>query len=100
MKAKSSGLQDDSAVICALACWYLGATVVTDPTNGGVKDVKLVIWDSPTSTLTGDVEVDYFQATDEKLNECHIKEEPLWCSKGIFAKLDAKEGDYIVWYAL
>ena len=83
------------------ACWYLGGTLVTDPTNGGTaKDVKLVIWDSPDSTLTNDTEVDYYQCSDEVLNESHLSGEPIWCANGIYAKLDAKEGDYIVWYAL
>jgi len=101
MKAISSSLQAASAVIFAGSCWYLGGTLVTDPTNGGTaKDVIMTIWDSPTSTTTDDVEIDYFQGSDEVLNECHILEEPVWCSKGIYAKLDAAEGDYIVWYAL
>jgi len=94
MKAIPSGLQDDSAAIFAHPCWYLGGTVVTDATD----DVILTIYDNA-STGSG-TEIDYFKCTDEVLNEFHSLEYPIWCANGIYAKLDAQEGDYIIWYAL
>ena len=96
MKAISSGLKSASAVIFDKPCWYLGASLITDT---GADD-KLTIYDSPDATVTNDTEVDYLQASDEVLNEFHSLNHPVWCSKGIYAKLDADTGDYIIWYAL
>ena len=94
MKAISSGLQDDDAVIFAHPCWYLGATVVTDD----LDDVILTIYDN--ATEASGTKIDYFRCTDEVLNKVHILEYPIWCANGIYADMDLKEGDYIIWYAL
>lgn len=94
MKAISSSLKDDDDVIFAHPCWYLGGTVVTD----GAADVILTIYDNA-SEASG-TEIDYFKCTDEVLTEFHSLEYPVWCANGIYAEMDAKEGDYIIWYAL
>lgn len=93
MKAMSIGLKTSDTSVHDGSCWYLGATVV------GANDATLTIWDSPDSTLTGDIEVDYFKCTTEKYNICHILKNPIWCSRGIYPK---KSGtvSVIVWYAL
>jgi len=93
MKAISSSLQAADSAIFAGPCWYLGATIVA--TDGS----SIVIWDSPTSTTTDDVEVDYFKCTAEKLSECHILKNPVWCSKGIYT-IKSGTVSVIVWYAL
>lgn len=100
MKAKSSGLQTNSAQIIVEPCWYLGTTVVAD----NATDLILAVWDSKDLNVDADsmdIVVDYLQCTDENYNQCHIMRFPVWCPQGIYAKMDtASEGDYIVWYAL
>jgi len=94
MKAISSGLQDDDAAIFAGPCWYLGGVIVTDADD----DVILTIYDDPDSA--DGTKIDYFRCTDQVLTEFHSLEHPVWCANGIYADMDAKEGDYIIWYAL
>jgi hypothetical protein len=93
MKAISSGLQAGDSAISAGPCWYLGATIVA--TDGS----SIKIWDSETTTTTNDTEIDYFKCTAEKLSECHILKNPIWCSKGI-STVKSGTVSVIVWYAL
>ncbi len=96
MKVLSSGLQADSAVIHDGPCFFCGYSLVTDDTT----DVLMTVWDSPDSTTTNDTVVGYAKCADETLTVHEMFPYPIWCSKGIYAELDAAEGDYIIYYAL
>lgn len=92
IKAKSSGLVAADGVVFAKPCWYLGATIAT---NSGY----ISIYDSPDSTLTGDIQIDTLCCSAEKLSTVSILEEPLWCSKGIFVTINQYTINWIVWYS-
>lgn len=96
MKVLSSGLQAASAAIHDGPCFFCGYSLVTDDT----KDVLMTVWDSPDSTTTNDTVVGYAKCSDESLTVHEMFTHPIWCSKGIYAALDAAEGDYIIYYAL
>ena len=100
IRARSSGLEtSDDAVVFHRPCWYLGA--VLRITSG--EDGYISIYDSPNSTLTGDKQVDELKAAgalDNKISVCHILEEPVWCSKGIFVACNQYQYmGWLVWYA-
>ena len=92
---RSSGLQAASAVIHDGPCFYWGASVVTDDT----KDVILTVWDSPNSTTTNDIVIDYLKCSDETLNVFHTFAQPVHCPNGLYAALDAAEGDYVIYFS-
>ena len=92
MKAKSSGLNAASAAVYAKPCFYLGCTVV------GANAATLKVWDSPTTTTSGDTEIDYIKCTTQKYNISHILEVPVWCAKGISGVITGT-ASYIIWYA-
>ena len=96
MKILSSGLQDASAVISAKPCYLWGFSLVTDDS----KDVLMTLWDSETSTTTNDVVVGYAKCSDESLTVHEMFPYPVYCAKGLYAALDAAEGDYIIYYSL
>lgn len=99
IRAKSSGLiTDDSAVIFAKPCWYLGATIVQG--QGLQLTTKFTVYDN--ATEAAGTEIDYFRCSDEEeLNICHILEEPKWCANGIFAGSVEQmySTGWLVWYA-
>ena len=100
IRARSSGLEtSDDAVVFAKPCWYLGATLRKTAGEAGY----ISIYDSPDSTLTGDKQVDTLScsdANDKKMSVCHILEEPVWCSKGIFVACNQYQYmGWLVWYA-
>lgn len=95
LRMMSSDIQDDSAVIKTGACWFWGASVTTDDTT----DVLLDVYDSDTSTVTGDKRLAHLKCSDETLTVNLILPKPIYCDEGIYAKLDAKEGDYIIYYS-
>ena len=82
MKAISSGKVTNSAAVFAGPCWYLGCGA----------SATITVWDSPDSTLTGDIAVDYLPAAG--FNPLFF---PVWCSKGIYAAIT---GDFVIRYAL
>ena len=96
--AKSSGLKTKDALIHTGACWYLGATLITDVDGSGQSsDEQLIIFDS---LAAGTNHTDRLKCSGEEYNSCHILEEPIWMATGIHAELNTDKGDYIVWYSL
>ena len=81
MVAKSSGKVTNSDVVFAGPCWYLGIST----------SATYVVWDSPTSVVTGDTEVDYAAVAGS------YSPGPIWCAKGIYVVIT---GDFVAWYAL
>ena len=94
MKVLSSGVQAASAVIHAGACFFCGYSLVTDDS----KDVAMTVYNN--ATEASGTAVGYAKCSDEKLNEHEMFPYPVWCSAGIYASLDAAEGDCIIYYAL
>jgi len=98
LHAISSGLiSDDSAVICNHPCWYLGTTVVQ-----GINlnlTTYFTVYDN--ATEGAGTKIDYFRMSDEEqLNVCHILDEPIWCSNGIYAEsTEQMYGSFLIWYA-
>lgn len=81
MKILSSDKQTNSAVVHAGACWYFGISA----------SATYDVWDSPTSTTSGDIEVDYAAQAGS------YSPGPIWCAKGIYVAIT---GDWVAWYAL
>ena len=94
MKVLSSGVQAASAVIHAGACFFCGYSLVTDDT----KDVAMTVYNN--ATEASGTAVGYAKCTDESYTVHEMFPYPVWCSAGIYASLDAAEGDYIIYYAL
>ena len=94
MKVKSSGIQAAAGAIVAHECFFCGYSIVTDAED----DVLLTVYDNA-SAASGTV-VGYAKCSDESLTVHEMFPYPIWCANGIYADLDAAEGDYIIYYAL